>query len=425
MSSIGERLRKRKANEVDVFEYTGQEPVPKDVVSVRFHPSIVEMGDNDEPNLSNDLLFSKCRQLKEVVFNEGLEKIGVLSFWGCHSLESISLPSTLIELRDHAFQNCRNLRKVVLNEGLRKIGEGAFHQCVSLESINIPSTVTVIGSRVFIDCKLQSIAIPSSVNEICCHTFSSCDSLTEAVINEGPTSIESWAFSNCKALQSITIPSTVTEIGKCAFQYCNNLREVVLNDGIKKIKGQSFHECTSLESITIPSTMSEIWDNAFDSCTNLREVILHNKSVRNTEEDWVFNDNHEGIQISVNAFQDCTLLERFKFPDLFTRLDNIIQAGQRGIEAKLDDIPALEWRGGELALPAVQQEEEELITEGIIILVDFDTEKLAKVEALIRHFEIKEATTLFELALWKARGLIKQMLMMLTVMTIVLKYQGR
>jgi len=371
MSSIGERLRKRKANEVDVFVYTGQEPVPKDVISVRFHPSIVEMDDNDEPALSNNLVFSECRKLKEIVFNEGLEKIGVLNFWGCQSLESIKLPSTLIELKDCAFQNCRNLKEVVLNEGLRKIGDSVFHQCVSLESINLPSTVTRIGQRVFIKChSLRSINIPSTVTKISTHTFSSCDSLTEAVINEGPTSIECWAFSNCESLQSITIPSTVTEIGKCAFQYCNNLREVVLNDGIKKIKGQAFHECTSLESITLPSTMSEIWDNAFDSCTNLREVILHNKAVKNTDTDWVFNNNYEGIQISVNAFQDCTLLERFKFPDLFTRLDDIIQAGQRDIEAKLDDIPALEWRGGELALPAVQQEEEELITEGIVIAVD-------------------------------------------------------
>ena len=103
---------------MEVFEYTGKgQSVPRDVVSVRFHPSIVEMDDNDEPYISNYMVFSD-RQLKEVVFNEGLEKIGGLSFWGCKSLESITqitLPSTLIELRDYAFQNCLNLREVVLN----------------------------------------------------------------------------------------------------------------------------------------------------------------------------------------------------------------------------------------------------------------------------------------------------------------------
>ena len=79
MSSVGERLKKRKANEVDVFEYTGKESVPKDVVSVRFHPSIVEMDDNDEPYLSNYMVFSD-RQLKEVVFMRVLKRLEDLVF---------------------------------------------------------------------------------------------------------------------------------------------------------------------------------------------------------------------------------------------------------------------------------------------------------------------------------------------------------
>jgi len=52
-------------------------------------------------------------------------------------------------------------------------------------------------------------------------------------------------------------------------------------------------------------------------------------------------------------------LERFRFPRLSTRLDNIIQAGQRDIEAKMDDIPAIEWRSGELSIPAFRQEIED------------------------------------------------------------------
>ena len=48
----------------DVFEYTGNgQTVPKDVVSVRFHPSVVEV---------DEYAFKDC-QLKEVVMNEGLE----------------------------------------------------------------------------------------------------------------------------------------------------------------------------------------------------------------------------------------------------------------------------------------------------------------------------------------------------------------
>ena len=119
----------------------------------------------------------------------------------------------------------------------------------------------------------------------------------------------------------------------------------------------------------------------------MREVVLH------TEE----------ILIDDHSFDGCLELERFKFPSLWTRLDNIIRAGQRDIEAKLDDIPAVEWRGGELVIPAVHRQKEDTWGNAGNTLVKVDKEKLGKVKKLITYYEMKEATTLFELALWKTR----------------------
>lgn len=117
----------------------------------------------------------------------------------------------------------------------------------------------------------------------------------------------------------------------------------------------------------------------------MREVVVHN----------------EDIQIGDTAFNNCVSLERFIFPNLSTRLDNIIQAGQRGIEAKMDDIPAIEWRSGELIIPPVRREAEFPLWR--MELTEAYKEKLAKIVRLIRYYEIKEATTLFELALRKTR----------------------
>jgi len=193
-------------------------------------------------------------------------------------------------------------------------------------------------------------------------------------------------FNNCISLERITIPSTVTEIDQYAISYCPNLRDVVLHDGIKRIMSDAFHGCSSLERITIPSTVTRIGADAFINCSSLREVVIHN----------------EGVQIKSNAFRECSSLERFKFPRLFNRLDNIIQAGQTDIEAKMDSIPAVEWRGGELVIPAVLRENWNRL--GIRYTVaEIDKEKLNSVEGLITYYEMKEASTLFELALWKAR----------------------
>ena len=199
------------------------------------------------------------------------------------------------------------------------------------------------------------------------------------------TKIGNRAFEDCVALESIVIPSTVEEICGGAFNDCTYLREVVLNDGLKRIWSRSFQKCRSLQSIILPFTIEVVFKYTFWDCTSLREVVIHN----------------ERVQIDEKAFCDCKSLERFKFPGLLTRLDNIIHTGQRDIEAKIDDISAVEWRGGELIIPAVSREIEERW--GMETLVEVDKEKLMKVEGLIRHYEMKEATTMFELALWKAR----------------------
>jgi len=234
---------------------------------------------------------------------------------------------------------------------------------------------------------LQSIVIPSTVEEIGQYAFSSCKELREVVLNEGLTSIGKYAFTCCSSLQSIVIPSAIVEICSRTFDSCTNLRDVVLNNGIKKIGQSTFAYCTSLQQSTIPSTVIEIEQYAFRGCRRLREVVIH---------------NNEGIQIRGNTFYNCSSLERFSFPSLSTRLDNVIQAGQRDIEAKLDDITAIEWRRRELIIPVIHREIEiELGMVGIAAVVDI--EKLKKVKGLISYYELKEATTLFELALWKTK----------------------
>ena len=260
-------------------------------------------------------------------------------------MERITIPSTVVEIGEFAFLYCRRLREVVLNDGLKKIGRGVFKDCKNLRNV---------------------------------------------VLNEGLKMIRNGTFQNCPSLELITLPSTVNDVDQNAFYMCTSLREVVLNDGLKTIKSNAFRDCSSLENISMPSTVIEIEQYAFRNCSNLREVIIHN----------------EGIHIRDESFLRCTSLERFKFPGLSTRLDNIILAGQRDIESKMDDIPAIEWRGGELVIPVIRREIEEYIGSGIgmveqATVVEVDNGKLNKVKGLITYYKKKEATTLFELALWK------------------------
>ncbi|RBI46852.1 hypothetical protein DRW55_01290 [Metamycoplasma hominis] len=69
--------------------------------------------------------FSCCKNLKEVILNEGLEKIGAGAF-NYTNIESITIPGSVKEIGESAFFRCENLKEVILNEGLEKIGAEAF-----------------------------------------------------------------------------------------------------------------------------------------------------------------------------------------------------------------------------------------------------------------------------------------------------------
>ena len=83
--------------------------------------------------------------------NDGLQKIGDWAFHNCSSLESITMPSTLVEIGFNAFYGCIDLREVIFNDGLQKIGPSAFFNCSSMESATSPSTLVDIGMMPLVD----------------------------------------------------------------------------------------------------------------------------------------------------------------------------------------------------------------------------------------------------------------------------------
>jgi len=343
---------------MEEFVYTGRgQTVPKDVVRVRFDPSVTEVEED---------AFIECTRLREIVFNEGLKKIGIGAFCGCRSLLNFVLPSSLTDIDDHAFDACLSLTHVVFSEGLQKIGNSSFLICKSLESVTCSSTMIEIGESV----------------------FSGCNFLEEVVLKDGLKKIGSCAFEQCSSLQSISLPSTITEIGNNGFKECNSLEVITLNEGLEKIGDEAFKYCCSLEYIALPSTLVEIGREAFSICSHLREVRLH--------------ENLESIGNC--AFAHISSLERFNFPNISNRLNIIMQTGHYPIvEAKIDEVRGdfIERRGNELFVP------------GAVLVLGGDTRggsswnpikaSLDQIVSWIRYYEIKEASTLFELALWKAK----------------------
>lgn len=112
---------------------------------------------------------------------------------------------------------------------LSELPERAFYGCETLSTVILPSTLTVVGDDVFGDCKqLSDIVLPSTVNRIGSYSFSGCTSLSSLVLPEGIAEIPRRAFDGCIRLEHIQLPSTLVRVGTGAFYGCARLVAVCL-----------------------------------------------------------------------------------------------------------------------------------------------------------------------------------------------------
>ena len=71
-------------------------------------------------------------KIRRVIIEEGIEKLNVEveAFGSMEHLETVSLPSTLKEIPDHAFYHSENLGDITIPASVRRIGEKAFYKSV-------------------------------------------------------------------------------------------------------------------------------------------------------------------------------------------------------------------------------------------------------------------------------------------------------
>lgn len=114
-----------------------------------------------------------------------ITSVGKYCFTGCHDIESVELPVTLLAIKDYAFHDsgiksisipkqvetigsnafssCPHLKDVTLSNSIREIGDYAFDDCPDLETVRLytPNPATVItGDEIFSNAKKMQLFIP-------------------------------------------------------------------------------------------------------------------------------------------------------------------------------------------------------------------------------------------------------------------------
>jgi hypothetical protein len=280
-----------------------------------------------------DYTFEYCTGLTSVTFSDSLKSIGSSCFSGCTALPSVTLPNSTVSIGSNAFENCKLFTSLTIPNSVTTIGYSAFSNCIGLTTVTIPRSVTNIGANPFDRCPdLVSIIVEDGNPNY--NSANNCNAIINTstkvliagckntVIPNDITAIGSRAFRGCTGLTSAPLPSTVTKIGSEAFANCSNLPSIEIPNGVTTIGSQAFYFCRGLTSLIIPDAVTSIGFGAFYGCSGLTSMTIPD-SVKVIESmlfeacTGLTSINMPNTITSIGgwAFSDCTSLTSLTIPD--------------------------------------------------------------------------------------------------------------
>lgn len=125
--------------------------LPDSVISIAEAPSNTEG------------IFSKAKNLNEVILSKNLKKINKYAFAGS-SFKSIYIPPSVSSFGYGAFENCTNLKDVIIpNDTLLRSTGGAVFRNTAIENITLPKNIAKIDDTAFQN--IESLRLVVILNE--------------------------------------------------------------------------------------------------------------------------------------------------------------------------------------------------------------------------------------------------------------------
>jgi hypothetical protein len=147
--------------------------------------------------------FENVRELVEVKVQDGLVTIGDYAFYNCFLLKDINVPPSVKVIGRSAFAWCARLPPPKLPSGLESMGENSFSHC-SFPSFHVPILISELKNGVFSSCvEMVSLEMPERVELIEDEAFSDCPRLRNVAVPSSVTSTGRDLFKNCKDLEKL------------------------------------------------------------------------------------------------------------------------------------------------------------------------------------------------------------------------------
>ena len=190
-------------------------------------------------------IFSYCKKLKEVVFCEGVEKVGANFVYACSNLVQVQFPATIRSIERNAFAKTSFLDDMEQDENGIKAAQNILFEVKSgNETLIINDDIHVIAGGAFYNnpdiVKVDFQEKSKWINE---YTFCECTNLKEVILPDNTKEIPKGFFEGCRNLEKVGIyqdQHTVEVIHERAFLYCENLKQIFSLNHIKEICYGSF-----------------------------------------------------------------------------------------------------------------------------------------------------------------------------------------
>ncbi len=175
----------------------------------------------------------------------------------------------------------RDVKRVRIAENIDTIPAWTFYECLQLIEVEGHDKLKKIEFKAFYWCdSLRRLTKMTGVIEIEQHAFNSCSALSELEFDKLEI-IGHGAFASCYSLRSINMPSVRT-VEECAFWGCKYLTEAIFSEKLERIEDYAFHR-TALRRISIPLKCGLIIGNfAFKFCNNLSRVHIFDGGIHKT-----------------------------------------------------------------------------------------------------------------------------------------------
>ena len=127
-----------------------------------------------------------------ISITDNVSIIGRGAFANLETIESITLPQTLIKIEDEAFWGCKALKEIVIPASVKHIGQRAFKGS-GVTRVVIEGELEYLGAEAFMQCEnLTSVALLNKLHGECTKIFKQCRQLSNVDIDK---SIVSPCFS--------------------------------------------------------------------------------------------------------------------------------------------------------------------------------------------------------------------------------------